>query len=134
MSAQENKDLIHEVIEVIFNNFDLDRLEVTGDPDMSVFQFSSATNDINAIGDVMDDRGWHLDRQQGGLHVMVFPGHDAVVEEFLTDLAGAVVVVRRPLVPSLLAALEASDAVVIDLEDAAEGAVDDILSELDVRG
>jgi len=27
MSAQENKDLIHEVIEVIFNNFELDRLE-----------------------------------------------------------------------------------------------------------
>ena len=57
---------------------------------MSVFQFSSATNDINAIGDVMDDRGWHIDRQQGGLHVMVFPGHDAVIEEFLSDLAGAV--------------------------------------------
>ncbi|MDP7153418.1 MAG: ester cyclase, partial [Gammaproteobacteria bacterium] len=27
MSAQDNKDLIHEVIEVIFNNFELDRLE-----------------------------------------------------------------------------------------------------------
>jgi predicted ester cyclase len=27
MSAQQNKDLIHEVIEVIFNSFELDRLE-----------------------------------------------------------------------------------------------------------
>lgn len=63
-------------------------------------------------------------------------GHMPAVRRAIAtpDLAGAVVVVRRPLVPSLLAALEASDAVVIDLEDAAEGAVDDILSELDVRG
>jgi glutamate/tyrosine decarboxylase-like PLP-dependent enzyme len=65
-------------------------LQVTGDPDLSVFQFSSDVHDIFAIGDVMDDRGWHLDRQQGGLHVMVFPGHDAVVDQFLEDLAFAV--------------------------------------------
>ncbi len=68
----------------------IEGLEVTGSPDMSVFQFSSAVHDIGAIGDVMDDRGWHLDRQQGGLHVMVFPGHDQVVGEFLSDLADAV--------------------------------------------
>jgi len=65
-------------------------LAVTGDPDMSVFEFSSSTDDISAIGDVMDDRGWKLDRQQGGLHVMVSPGHAAVADRFLTDLADAV--------------------------------------------
>ena len=27
--------------------------------------------DIGAVGDVMDDRGWNLDRQQGGLHLML---------------------------------------------------------------
>ena len=27
--------------------------------------------DIDAVCDVMDDRGWNLDRQQGGLHLMV---------------------------------------------------------------
>jgi len=61
-------------------------------------------------------------------------GHMPAVRRAIAtpDLAGAVVVVRRPLVPSLLAALEASDAVVIDVEDAGEGAVDEILSELDV--
>ena len=36
--------------------------------------------DIGGVGDVMDDRGWHLDRQQGGLHVMVSPGHAQVVD------------------------------------------------------
>ena len=65
-------------------------LAVTGDPDLSVFEFSSSTDDIGAIGDVMDDRGWKLDRQQGGLHVMVSPGHALVADRFLADLADAV--------------------------------------------
>jgi molybdenum cofactor guanylyltransferase len=38
----------------------------------------------------MDDRGWHLDRQQGGLHVMLWPYHAKVADEFLADLADAV--------------------------------------------
>ncbi len=46
--------------------------------------------DIGAIGDVMDDRGWHLDRQQGGLHLMLWPYHANVVDQFLADLRDAV--------------------------------------------
>lgn len=65
-------------------------LSVTGDPDVSVFEFSSDVHDIAAIGDAMDDRGWKLDRQQGGLHVMVSPYHALVVDRFLDDLAAAV--------------------------------------------
>ena len=38
----------------------------------------------------MDDRGWHLDRQQGGLHAIVSPSHGPVADEFLADLAAAV--------------------------------------------
>lgn len=68
----------------------IDGLTVTGDPDLSVFEFSSAAHDIAAIGDAMDDKGWKLDRQQGGLHVMVSPGHAAVADRFLADLAEAV--------------------------------------------
>ena len=49
----------------------------------------SDTLDIAAIGDVMDDRGWNLDRQQGGLHLMVSPYHATVVDDFLGDLAFA---------------------------------------------
>jgi len=68
----------------------IDGLEVHGSPDMTLFEFGSSVYDIGAIGDVMDDRGWNLDRQEGGLHLMVFPYHRHVVGEFLSDLADAV--------------------------------------------
>ncbi len=38
----------------------------------------------------MADRGWHLDRQQGGLHLMLSPYHLQIADEFLADLAAAV--------------------------------------------
>jgi len=68
----------------------IDGLRINFDPDLSLFEFGSDTVDMNAVCDVMDDRGWNLDRQQGGLHLMVSPGHDRVVEQFLGDLAAAV--------------------------------------------
>jgi len=68
---------------------EIDGLEVTSDPDLSIFEFGSSTLDMDAICDVMDDRGWNLDRQQGGLHIMVAPGHDRVVDAFVADLADA---------------------------------------------
>lgn len=73
----------------------IDGIRVTSDPELSVFEFgpdpgSSTPVDIGAVGDVMDDRGWNLDRQQGGLHVMLSPGHDRVVEAFVADLGAAV--------------------------------------------
>ncbi|MBI2708386.1 MAG: aspartate aminotransferase family protein [Actinobacteria bacterium] len=45
--------------------------------------------DLGALGDAMDRRGWALDRQQGGLHLMVSPYHAQVVERFLVDLGAA---------------------------------------------
>jgi sphinganine-1-phosphate aldolase len=42
------------------------------------------------VAESMDDRGWNLDRQQGGLHLMMSPGHDRVVDAFVADLAAAV--------------------------------------------
>lgn len=73
----------------------IDGLRITSDPDMSVFEFGADPDagvevDIEAVGDVMDDRGWNLDRQQGGLHVMASPGHDAVADAFVADLRDAV--------------------------------------------
>ena len=70
----------------------IEELEVTGRPDMSLFEFSSraGAEATGAIGDAMDDRGWHLDRQQGGLHLMVSPGHLAVTDDFVTDLIDSV--------------------------------------------
>jgi len=68
----------------------IDGIEVHGEPDLSLFEFGSTAVDISAVGDVMDDRGWNLDRQQGGLHLMLFPYHRHVVGEFCSDLADAV--------------------------------------------
>jgi len=68
----------------------IDGLHVTGDPVMGVMEIASDAVDLSAVGDVMDDRGWHLDRQQGGLHLMLSPYHAQVADEFLADLAGAV--------------------------------------------
>ncbi len=49
----------------------------------------------------------------------------------VADLGGAMIVVRRSLVPSLLAELDASDAVVIDVEDLGVGSVDVIVNAFD---
>jgi glutamate/tyrosine decarboxylase-like PLP-dependent enzyme len=70
----------------------IDGLRITGDPVPGVMEIAAAGDgvDIAAVGDAMDDRGWHLDRQQGGLHAIVSPSHAAVAEEFLADLAAAV--------------------------------------------
>ena len=68
----------------------IDGLRVTGDPVPGVIEIASDSFDMSAIGDVMDDHGWHLDRQQGGLHAIISPSHHAVADEFLADLADAV--------------------------------------------
>jgi glutamate/tyrosine decarboxylase-like PLP-dependent enzyme len=67
-------------------------LRVWGNPLMSVMSFGSEQIDIAAVGDGMDDRGWHLNRQTDpdALHVMVSPAHAAVADQFLRDLRESV--------------------------------------------
>jgi sphinganine-1-phosphate aldolase len=67
-------------------------LRIWGDPAMSVMAFGSEEIDIMAVADVMDDRGWCLDRQNDpdALHLMVSPAHAKVVDAFLEDLRDAV--------------------------------------------
>jgi hypothetical protein len=64
---------------------------VIGEPVMGVFAFGSDSLDVFAIGDVMDERGWHLDRQKGpdALHLMLSPAHAEVADAFLADLREA---------------------------------------------
>ena len=69
---------------------DRDGLEILGSPDASVFAFRSSTHDVSAVCDVMDDLGWHLDRQPDSLHLIVTPNHARIVEPFLADLRRAV--------------------------------------------
>lgn len=71
----------------------IEGIGVTGEPDMSLFEFGARDGsgvDMDGVCDVMDAHGWNLDRQQGGLHLMVSPGHDRVVDRFCADLADAV--------------------------------------------
>ena len=70
----------------------IDGLHIWGDPPASLLAFGSQKVDIMAVGDVMDDRGWHLDRQVNpdALHLMISPEHDRIVEEFLADLRDGV--------------------------------------------
>jgi glutamate/tyrosine decarboxylase-like PLP-dependent enzyme len=67
-------------------------LHLVGHPDASILAFGGAdTLDIMAVGDRMDDKGWHLDRQRkpDALHLMVTPNHARVVDQFLSDLRDA---------------------------------------------
>ncbi len=72
----------------------IDGLCITGDPVPGVMEIASdgaaGGPDIGAVADVMDDRGWHLDRQQGGLHAIISPSHVGAADAFLADLADAV--------------------------------------------
>ena len=69
-------------------------LVIVGDPVGPVMAFASPRDDLDvmAVGDVMDDKGWHLDRQHGpdALHMMVSPAHAEVVDTFNADLHEAV--------------------------------------------
>jgi glutamate/tyrosine decarboxylase-like PLP-dependent enzyme len=67
-------------------------LTVWANPVMSVMSFGSEKIDVSAVGDVMDERGWHLDRQNDpdALHIMVSPVHARVADAFLEDLREAV--------------------------------------------
>ena len=73
----------------------IDGLHVTGDPDMSVYEISTTPDGedgddaISAIGDVMEDKGWRLDRQNGGLHLMFSPYHLEVAAQLVVDLGEA---------------------------------------------
>jgi sphinganine-1-phosphate aldolase len=70
----------------------LDGVELVGDPIGPVLALRSDTVDLYAVGDVMDDRGWHVNRNTDppGLHVMLSPAHANVVDDLVRDLTDAV--------------------------------------------
>ena len=69
-------------------------LEVLGKPDLSVLAYRSRDPavDIYVVGDGLEKRGWHVDRQQRppSLHAMITPAHATVIDRFLADLRAAV--------------------------------------------
>jgi sphinganine-1-phosphate aldolase len=85
-------DLIGTVDRVRATVDSLDEVDVVGEPVGPVLALQSPSIDLAAVGDVMDDRGWHLNRntEPPGLHLMLSPAHGAVVERLVGDLAAAV--------------------------------------------
>lgn len=72
-------------------------LEIVGQPDMSVFCFTSAKYDIFSIAAKLQKKGWRIDRQKSppSIHMIVTPNHRVAVKEFVRDLKA--VVSREPL-------------------------------------
>jgi sphinganine-1-phosphate aldolase len=70
----------------------IDALTIMGDPIGPLLTFTSEAVDIYAVCDLMDDKGWNLDRNTdpNGLHMMISPIHERYADEFLTDLRFAV--------------------------------------------
>jgi glutamate/tyrosine decarboxylase-like PLP-dependent enzyme len=69
----------------------IDGLRIVGDPVGPVLCFEGDGLDAYAVGDAMDDKGWHLNRNTTprSLHLMVSPAHAARLDELLADLADA---------------------------------------------
>ena len=82
-------------------------LHVIGNPAMSVFAFTSDVIDIYALGDAMQEKGWHLDRQQRppSLHMMITPAHENLVSEIITDMRACLGNVKRGAAPEGTAAM-----------------------------
>lgn len=66
-------------------------IAVVGDPIGPVLAMRSDTVDLYAVADVLDDRGWNINRnvEPKGLHMMLSPAHRAVVDQLLADLEDA---------------------------------------------
>lgn len=82
--VREVSQRLHEGVATI------DGLHITSDPVPGVVEIASDRYDMSAVADVLDARGWHLDRQQGGLHAILSPSHLTVVDELLADLSTSV--------------------------------------------
>ncbi|MFZ4714287.1 MAG: pyridoxal phosphate-dependent decarboxylase family protein [Bacteriovoracaceae bacterium] len=78
-------------------------LKILGKPLMSVFAYVSTDHKLNiyAVGDLMQKRGWHIDRGQfpETIHAMVTPNHAQSVELYLKDLRESVEMIKAD--PSL---------------------------------
>lgn len=68
------------------------KLEILGQPVMSVFAIGSNKLDVYALADAMVKKGWQLGRQHlpPALHLTVTPPHTKIREAFLADLEKAV--------------------------------------------
>ena len=95
--AQETMQATQKILDGVR---DIDGIEVLGSPHMSIAAIAGKGANSYAIGDEMQARGWHIDRQQfpASLHLTISRGHCGVEDEFLQDLQEAVEISRKQVV------------------------------------
>ncbi|MCB0502175.1 MAG: aspartate aminotransferase family protein [Bacteroidetes bacterium] len=91
-----NAKLLMELTQSMVDGINaIDGLEVMGHPEVCLIGFRSSDKrkvNIFVIGDLMEKKGWHIDRQQNpnSLHISLNPTHEFATEEYLKDLKDCV--------------------------------------------
>ena len=86
------RDLMATVAKVRATIDGIEGIELVGDPIGPVLALRSDSIDLYAVADVMDERGWHVNRNTDpyGLHLMLSPAHGLMVDQLINDLVDAV--------------------------------------------
>jgi glutamate/tyrosine decarboxylase-like PLP-dependent enzyme len=71
-------------------------LYVIGAPDLAIVSFGSNVVDINAVSQHLSQKQWYVSRitEPKGIHQMVNPAHEAIVDEYLHDVTAAIAQAR----------------------------------------
>ncbi len=95
-AARITKTTTERLIQEIKN---IPELKILGNPVMTVFSFTSTDPELNiyAVGDVLMEKGWFLDKMQKpqALHCLVNPIHAHYVDEFISALKQAISEVKE---------------------------------------
>jgi glutamate/tyrosine decarboxylase-like PLP-dependent enzyme len=73
-------------------------LKILSEPEMSVISFISTDHKLNiyAVADLMQKKGWHIDRGQfpETIHIMITPNHVKSSDSYLVDLKACVEAIK----------------------------------------
>lgn len=77
----------------------IDGIALVAEPDSTLVAYTSRDPDLDiyAVGDVLEERGWTVDRQQrpASIHLTLMAQHEPAIDAYLADLEEAVAIVRR---------------------------------------
>ncbi len=91
----ENAKKLSEIVQRMKEGIQaIPELEIVGEPQGPLFAYYSKSPEVNiyAVADLLEEKGWHIDRQQkpASIHFMINPLHEKIVDEYLSDLKEAV--------------------------------------------
>ncbi len=95
-----NTELLIDTVERFQNGVrSIQGLDIVGKPCGPVFAYYSTDSEVNiyAVADLMEEKGWHIDRQQKppSIHQMINPTHRDIIDRYIEDLRDSVAKVRR---------------------------------------